>query len=171
MALWGKKAEPAATPAMPESKPVEMAPAKKEIPMALAKRDEDLMRGGGEVNAVLGRGTEFDGKLTFEGEVRIAGRFNGEIFSKDRLQVDDGARVQAEITAGTVIVYGEIIGNIKATSIVELKANAKVKGNIETPALMIEKGVMFEGSCKMENLGKNAVVTPLSPLKPVDEKK
>jgi len=136
--------------------------------MALTKREEELVRGGGDVNAVLGKGTEFEGKLTFEGEVRIAGRFNGEIFSKDRLQVDDGARVQAEITAGVVIVYGEIIGNIKASQAVELKANAKVKGNVETPALTIEKGVIFEGSCRMENLGKPATVTP---LKPADEKK
>ena len=129
--------------------------------MALTKREEDLVRGGGEVNAVLGKGTEFEGKLTFEGEVRIAGRFQGEIFSKDRLQVDDGARVQAEITTGVLIVYGEIVGNVKATQMVELKANAKVRGNIETPALIIEKGVIFEGACKMENLGKAASVPPL----------
>ncbi|MGC4119141.1 MAG: polymer-forming cytoskeletal protein [Myxococcales bacterium] len=122
--------------------------------MALGKREDEVPRGGGDVNAVLGRGTEFTGKLTFEGEVRIAGRFTGEIFSKDRLQIDDGAKVQAEITAGVVVVYGEITGNIKATSVVELKSTAKVKGNIETPALIIEKGVIFEGSCKMENLGK-----------------
>jgi len=60
-----------------------------------------------------------------------------------------------------LIVYGEVVGNVKATQMVELKANAKVKGNIETPALTIEKGVIFEGSCKMENLGKAASVPPL----------
>ena len=169
MALWGKKSEPGQAPAVPETRPAEQPqpPAKKESFMALGKREEEMVRGGGEVNAVLGRGTEFEGKLTFEGEVRIAGRFHGEIFSKDRLQVDDGARVQAEISAGTVIVYGEIIGNIKATTVVELKSTAKVRGNIETPALTIEKGVIFEGSCKMENLGKSASVTPLK----VEEKK
>jgi cytoskeletal protein CcmA (bactofilin family) len=159
MALWGKKPEqPGTAPVVPETRPAEQpqpAPVKKESSfMALGKRDDEVQRGGGEVNAVLGRGTEFTGKLTFEGEVRIAGRFTGEIFSKDRLQIDDGAKVQAEISAGTVIVYGEIIGNIKATTVVELKSTAKVKGNIETPALTIEKGVIFEGSCKMENLGK-----------------
>ena len=168
MALWGKKTEPGQAPAVPETtRPAEQQPpAKKESFMALGKRDDEAARGGGEVNAVLGRGTEFEGKLTFEGEVRIAGRFHGEIFSKDRLQVDDGAKVQAEISTGTLIVYGEIIGNIKATTVVELKATARVRGNIETPALIIEKGVIFEGTCKMENLGKATV-----PTMKVDEKK
>jgi cytoskeletal protein CcmA (bactofilin family) len=128
--------------------------------MALGKREEEAVQRGGEANAVLGRGTEFQGKLTFEGEARIAGRFTGEILSKGRLQIDDGAHVQAEIAAGTVVVSGEIVGNIKAGSVVELRASAHVKGNIETPALMVEKGVVFEGSCKMENLGKGAGVTP-----------
>ncbi len=132
--------------------------------MAMLKREEDVVRGG-DVNAVLGRGTEFEGKLTFEGEVRIAGKFTGEIFSKDRLQIDDGAKIKAEINAGTVIVYGEIVGNIKALTLVELKSTARVRGNIETPSLIIEKGVIFEGSCKMENIGKGASVTPLSPEK------
>jgi len=166
MAMWGNKPKPGQAPAIPETRPAEQPPAKKESVMALGKREEEVVRSG-EVNAVLGRGTEFEGKLTFEGEVRIAGRFHGEIFSKDRLQVDDGAKVQAEISAGTVIVYGEIIGNIKAATMVELKSTARVKGNIETPALTIEKGVLFEGACKMENLGKPASVTPLKS----DEKK
>ena len=162
MALWGKE------PVAPETRAAERAPAAvkatpKETPMALGKREEEPVRRGGEANAVLGRGTEFVGKLTFEGEARIAGRFTGEIVSKGRLQVDEGARVQAEIAAGTVVVFGEIVGNIKAGAIVELRASAHVKGNIETPALMIEKGVVFEGSCKMENLGKGASVPPLKP--------
>lgn len=135
--------------------------------MAVLKREEELVRSGGEVNAVLGRGTEFEGKLTFEGEVRIAGKFSGEIFSKDRLQIDDTAHVQAEILAGTVVVYGEVTGNIKATQIVELKTTARVRGNIETPQLVMERGVVFEGSCRMENLAKQPAA--VAPLKSVDK--
>jgi cytoskeletal protein CcmA (bactofilin family) len=129
--------------------------------MAVLKKEEELSRNGGDVNAVLGRGTEFEGKLTFEGEVRIAGKFTGEIFSKDRLQIDDTARIKAEINAGSVVIYGEVNGNIRASQLVELKATARVKGNIESPSLVIERGVIFEGSCKMENLGKGGTVTAL----------
>jgi cytoskeletal protein CcmA (bactofilin family) len=159
MALWGKKGDPAPAPAANLALAGNPA-ATKETSMALvSKREDDAIRGG--ANAVLGKGTTFEGKLTFEGEVQIDGRFSGEIFSKDRLVVGEDADVQAEINAGVVIVYGRITGNIKTTSMVELKANAKVKGNIETPALIIEKGVIFEGSCKMESLGKPATITPI----------
>lgn len=150
----------------PVQKPAE------EKKMAMLKKEEDFSRSG-EVNAVLGRGTEFEGKLLFEGEVRIAGKFTGEIYSKDRLQIDDSAKVKAEIYAGVVIVYGEVVGNIYAQQLIELKSTARVLGNIETPALVVEKGVIFQGCCKMENLEKKPVNASPTPLKAVasDEKK
>jgi cytoskeletal protein CcmA (bactofilin family) len=64
--------------------------------------------------------------------------------------------VKAKIEVGTLIVEGHIDGNIKAHQLVELHAPARVRGNIETPSLFIDKGVIFEGNCKMENLGKAA---------------
>src|SRR5678816_700205 len=73
----------------------------------------------GDLNALLGKGSEFEGKLAFEGKVRIDGTFTGEISTNDLLMVGDGAKVTAEISCGTVIVEGEVIGNIKATSAVE----------------------------------------------------
>lgn len=167
MGLWGKKAEAAAAPRAPETTRTAGEPTAKETSMALTKRDEDAMTKGNQMT-LLNQGSEFEGKLTFEGEVHIGGRFTGEIFSKDSLHVEQGARVHAEITVGSLIIFGEVTGNIKASQLVELKANAKVKGNIETPTFTIERGALFEGACKMENLGKGASVTP---LKQAEEKK
>lgn len=110
----------------------------------------------GEVHTLLGKGSEFEGKLSFEGQVRIDGKFSGQIFTKDVLVVGDGARVNAEVNAGTVIVHGQVEGNIRATQLVELHQPGRIKGNIETPNLSIDRGVIFEGTCKMENLGKGA---------------
>ena len=121
--------------------------------MAMLKREElgtPVIPATSDLNALLGRGSEFEGKLSFEGTVRIDGKFNGSIVTKDVLVVGEGAVVTAEIDCGTVIVHGQIIGNIKAKGAVELHAPAKVKGNIETPTLMIEKGVTFDGQTKME---------------------
>ena len=126
--------------------------------MATLKQEADFT----DDNALLGRGTSFEGKLVFEGEVRIAGRFLGEIYSNDRLQIDSTAEVQAEIHSGVIVVYGNVIGNLYATQLIELKANAHVVGNIETPALTVEQGVIFEGSCRMENLGKQPEAVPTS---------
>jgi cytoskeletal protein CcmA (bactofilin family) len=108
----------------------------------------------GEINTLLGRGSEFQGKLTFEGTVRIDGKLSGEIFSEDVLVVGEGAQISAEIEVGVIIVEGTVTGNIRAKRAVELHAPARVKGNIESPSLFVEKGVMFEGHSKMEGIGE-----------------
>jgi cytoskeletal protein CcmA (bactofilin family) len=119
--------------------------------MAMLKRDETPVAVvGSDLNALLGRGSEFDGKLTFEGTVRIDGRFTGTIVTSDTLVVGEGAQVNAEISCGTIIVHGTITGNVKASVAVELHPPARVNGNVETPALTVLKGVAFNGQCKME---------------------
>ena len=120
----------------------------------------------GEVHTLLGKGSEFEGKLSFEGQVRIDGRYSGHISTKDTLVIGEGARVNAEIQAGTVIVNGTVEGNIKATVMVELHPPARVKGSIETPALAIDKGVIFEGTCKMESLTNGPTAGTKSPPPP-----
>ena len=109
-----------------------------------------------DVHTVLGPESSFEGKLVFEGTVRIDGRFKGEITTKDILVIGQGARVEANITVGQIVINGEIIGDVHAKQSVELNKPARLRGNIFTPQLMIEKGVIFEGSCKMENLDKVA---------------
>lgn len=111
----------------------------------------------GELNALLGRGSEFDGKLTFEGTVRIDGSFSGQISTTDTLIVGEGATVAAEITCGTLVVHGEITGNISASVSVELHKPARVKGDVTTPSLMVERGVFFQGNSKMSEQASNVV--------------
>lgn len=135
--------------------------------MAMLKRDElsSVPAATGDLNALLGRGSEFEGKLTFEGTVRIDGKFTGNIVTNDVLVVGEGAKIQAEISCGTIIVHGELSGDIKAKSAVELHHPARMKGNIETPSLMIEKGVTFEGQCKMDVVPDRSS-KPLAPPAP-----
>jgi cytoskeletal protein CcmA (bactofilin family) len=111
----------------------------------------------GSLNALLGRGSQFDGKLTFEGTVRIDGSFTGEITTNDMLIIGEGAKVTADITCGSLVVNGEVNGNIKANEMVELHKPARVKGDVATPSLMIEKGVMFDGAAKMDSAASNLV--------------
>jgi cytoskeletal protein CcmA (bactofilin family) len=118
----------------------------------------------GEINTLLGRGSEFEGKLTFEGTVRVDGKLSGEIFSEDVLVVGEGAQISAEIEVGVIIVEGSVTGNIRAKRSVELHAPARVRGNIETPSLYIDKGVIFEGNCKMENVAERRPPTTLEGL-------
>src|SRR5947209_1155847 len=121
----------------------------------------------GEINTLLGRGTSFEGKLTFEGTVRIDGKLSGEIFSEDILVVGEGAEVKAKIEVGTLIVEGNVEGNVKAAKLVELHAPARVRGNLETPQLFIDKGVVFEGNCKMDGLQPRPAPPPATRTQPL----
>ncbi|MEC8024969.1 MAG: polymer-forming cytoskeletal protein [Myxococcota bacterium] len=120
-----------------------------------------------EVNALLGRGSEFEGKLTFEGTVRIDGKFIGEILSNDTLIIGEGARVQAEIDVANVIVYGDVDGNVRAMNSCELHSPARLTGNITAPALVIDQGVVFDGNCSMtkpeSRVPKRVSETPAPP--------
>jgi cytoskeletal protein CcmA (bactofilin family) len=122
----------------------------------------------GEITTLLGRGAEFEGKLTFEGTVRIDGRFKGEVFSEGVLVIGDNAHVEAEIDIGEVIIQGTVVGNIKAKRSIEIHAPGRVKGDLTTPSLQIDKGVIFEGRSFMENATASArpAVAPPAPPKP-----
>ena len=104
-----------------------------------------------EITALLGRGTSFEGKLLFEGRVRIDGIFKGEIKSDDTLVIGDGAEVHAEIDVATVIVRGGVVhGNVRAKTAIEVHAPGKLVGNIQSPSVFIDRGVEFQGSCRMD---------------------
>lgn len=104
-----------------------------------------------EITALLGRGTRFEGKLHFEGRVRIDGIFKGEIKSDDVLIIGDGAEVHAEIDVATVIVRGGIVhGNVRAKNAIEIHSPGRLVGNIHSPSLFIDRGVEFQGSCRMD---------------------
>jgi cytoskeletal protein CcmA (bactofilin family) len=121
----------------------------------LFKREEEFVSTRpGDIHTLLGKGSEFTGKLTFEGQVRIDGKFNGEISTKDTIVIGDGARVEATISAGTVIIHGTVVGNVTAAQIIELKQPGRVKGDLNTPALTIERGASYDGTCRMEAGGK-----------------
>jgi cytoskeletal protein CcmA (bactofilin family) len=111
-----------------------------------------------ELNALLGKGSQFEGKLIFEGTVRIDGKFSGEILSTDTLIIGEGAEVKANLTVGALVCLGDYAGDAKATKSIELKAPAKVRGNLSTASVVIERGVFFDGTCKMDTNGNASAV-------------
>ena len=101
------------------------------------------------ITAVIDQGCEFEGKLCFHGTVRIGGVFRGEIFTPDTLIISEGARVDAQIDAGVIIISGEVNGSLRAKYRVEIHSPAIFRGDILTPSLSVDDGVIFEGSSKM----------------------
>jgi cytoskeletal protein CcmA (bactofilin family) len=103
----------------------------------------------GKLTAFLDEGSEIEGKYTFSGTVLLNGKFQGEIASPDTLIIGERGVVNASVRAGTLVVNGELVGNVHASERVELSGKARVFGDLESPILVLEEGVIFEGHCRM----------------------
>jgi cytoskeletal protein CcmA (bactofilin family) len=102
-----------------------------------------------EITTILGKGSAFDGKLTFEGAVRIDGDFSGEIRTDGVLIIGETAEIKADVSAATIVIEGTVRGDLVATESIQIHAPARVFGNLATPSLEIQKGSLFEGNCQM----------------------
>jgi len=142
-------AQPTPSGLAPMTPPAQM-PTERPEPPAKAKREETPSPPVAPSDLLLGHGARFEGKLTFQGTVRIDATFIGSIVTNDVLVVGEKARIDADITCGTILVHGEVNGNVKAKTAVEIHHAAKVRGDLETPSLVIQKGALFQGASRME---------------------
>lgn len=110
-----------------------------------------------EIKAFLGPGSKFEGKLFFDEIVRLDGTFKGEIISKDTLIIGETADIEGEVEVGNFILSGRFKGNVKAMTRVELRRPAQFEGTIEAPVLVVEEGVVLNGSLSMPGKGSSSV--------------
>jgi cytoskeletal protein CcmA (bactofilin family) len=115
----------------------------------------------GELNGFLDRGATFKGELEFEDTMRIDGKFNGKIVSKNELIVGESAHIEGDIHVGRITINGTVVGKILADQRVEIHRNGKVYSDVDTPALIIEDGAIFQGNCVMGER-KGASVTNIA---------
>jgi len=105
-----------------------------------------------EANSTIGEKSFFEGKFAVKGSLKIDGRFEGEALLVDQLQVGPHARVKTDIHATSVVIEGIIIGNITATKRILLLSTARVLGDLKTPELIIQDGVVLEGKCTISHV-------------------
>jgi cytoskeletal protein CcmA (bactofilin family) len=104
----------------------------------------------GGVGGFVGGTSALTGEINFRGMMRVDGRLSGRVHSQDgTLIVSSGGRVEAEVAVAVAKINGTVEGDITATERVELGRTARVSGNVQTPALVVEEGAIFEGSCRM----------------------
>ncbi len=96
-------------------------------------------------NCIIGEGSIFDGRFYVNGSILIEGKFQGDIKTDDQLIVGPTGKVKTDIVARRVTVAGTLIGNITASEEVSLLHTGKILGNISTPKLTVEPGVVTEG--------------------------
>src|SRR3954468_6036950 len=109
----------------------------------------EMKNKSGELNGFLDRGSSFRGGLEFEDTMRIDGRFNRKIMTKNERIAGESAQIEGEVHAGRIAISGTVIGKIVAAQRVEIHRNGKVYSDIDTPALIIEEGAIFQGNCVM----------------------
>ena len=99
---------------------------------------------------VLGENTFFDGALKFTEELDIAGKFNGKIDATGHLHIRKTASCTvSHITAASIIVEGNVEGNMRAEDRIEMRSGSSVKGDIAASAIKIADNVSFEGNVEM----------------------
>lgn len=113
--------------------------------MALVKSSQEI------TNSTIGPNSYFTGRFYINGSLKIDGKFEGKSLQADQLYIGTSGKVKTSVAANSVFVEGVIIGNISAKSRVMLLPTAKIFGDIKTPELIIQNGVILEGRCVIAN--------------------
>lgn len=95
--------------------------------------------------SVIAAGLTIEGTVSGSGDVRIAGQFHGDVHVEGSLTIEAGARMVGSVRANTVIIDGELEGNIDAASRVELHATGVMNGNLKTGSLTVAAGSRMRG--------------------------
>lgn len=104
-----------------------------------------------EVLTFLGIGTEFKGKVVFQGTLRIDGKVEGEVDGDDTLLIGESGVVNGIIRASNIQISGKVKGDIRASEKLTLKKGCEVRGTILSKAIIVEEGAIFNGTCRMES--------------------
>jgi len=98
---------------------------------------------------VMGAGSKWKGTLIVQDSVRIDGQVSGEVEAKGTIHISEGAQVDAKLRAAFVVIAGSFRGEVKALERVELLPKSKVQAELETKALNVLDGAIFDGTIRM----------------------
>ena len=110
------------------------------------------------IKAYLGSDALFKGALSFEGTVRIDGKFEGQVDTNDTLVIGETGDMKADVNVGTLVCKGKLNGAVVASKKIEMHPASKITGNIQTPALSIELGAVLDGHLNMTERESKKVI-------------
>ena len=113
---------------------------------------------------VVGVGASFRGTLMVSGTLRIDGELEGDVLNCDRLEIGEHGVMRADIEVKEAVISGRVYGNIRSLGVLEMKAGARVEGDISAMSVIMEPGVFFSGRCTMLDAGCSSVDMRPEPL-------
>jgi cytoskeletal protein CcmA (bactofilin family) len=114
----------------------------------------------------IGKSVVIKGELSGSEDLTIEGHVEGKIELKDHLlTIGPNGRIKAQVFAKTVIVLGEVNGNVSASEKVEIRDGGSVDGDIVSPRVAIAEGAHFRGSVDMQKKGASASTSTSSSVK------
>ncbi|MDK2818135.1 MAG: polymer-forming cytoskeletal protein [Spirochaetota bacterium] len=106
---------------------------------------------------IIGENSIFEGSLTLSGALRIDGTFSGEELNIEHITIGKTGKVKSQIKSHSIVIEGTVLGNINSTTRTMLLPTAKILGNISTPELIIQNGVIWDGHCLISNSDNNDI--------------
>ena len=117
--------------------------------------------------ATIGQSIIFKGELSGEEDLEIEGRVDGSIrLEKHQLTVGANGNLTADVTAKSIVVIGQVKGNLTASERIEIQATGVVQGDIKAPRLNVQEGAVLNGTIDMsassaaQQPASNPVETP-----------
>ena len=98
---------------------------------------------------LIGEEAFFHGALAVKGSLRVEGVFEGDISDAVDVEVGVHGRIMGNVAAESLVVAGEVVGNVVISRHVELLSSARLSGDIRTAKLRIDEGPVFDGTCAM----------------------
>ena len=109
-------------------------------------------------NTVIGVNSNFRGTLMVSGTLHIDGEFEGDILNCDRLEIGEHGIMRADVEVKDAVICGRVYGNIRALGSIEMKAGARVEGDVAALTVAMEQGVRFTGRCTMLEAGSETTI-------------
>lgn len=108
-------------------------------------------------NTHIGVSSSFRGTLMVTGTLRIDGEFEGDILNCDRLEIGEHGIMRSDVEVREALIQGRVHGNVRALGTIEMKAGARVEGDVAACSVIMEPGVHFTGRCTMLEVGSESV--------------
>lgn len=107
-----------------------------------------------KIDSVIGKGTTIDGDIKINGSIKIDGKIDGNIHSKESALIGRDSSVKGNISCRSAVIGGRIQGNVTAQEVIEFQSGAEMYGDIICKGLIVERGVLFDGNCRMAQEAK-----------------